>query len=361
MTGAVTRHTGRVEARSARIAGTRGPKVTRISDVAVAAGVSVGTVSNVLNRPDQVSLATRGRVEAAIIDLGFVRNESARLLRAGASRAVGMIVLDSGNPFFADVTRGAEDRVNEAGGVILVGSSAGSADRERRHLELFEQQRVRGLLVTPTTDELSGLEAFRRLRIPVVLVDRVLEELGFSSVSVDDVEGGRLAGWHLRERGYRRLCFVGGPEGLRQVRERRAGFSAAVADAPDVQIRVMVTADMTLQAGRAAAEEIAALRPDERPEAVFAVNDLLAIGLLQGLTAHRLRVPADVALIGYDDIEFAAAAAVPLSSVRQPREELGRRAAEILYQEIAALEEHRPAERTHVRFAPELVERASTG
>ncbi|HEY0215134.1 MAG TPA: LacI family DNA-binding transcriptional regulator [Cellulomonas sp.] len=328
--------------------------------MAAAAGVSVGTVSNVLNRPHQVSEATRERVETAIADLGFVRNESARQLRSGASRAVGMIVIDSGNPFFADVTRGAEDRVHEAGGVVLVGSSAGQTDRERQYLELFEQQRVRGLLVTPTTDDPTGLEVFRRLRIPVVLVDRVPEGLGFSSVSVDDVEGGRLVGSHLVERGHRRLCFVGGPDRLRQIQERSTGFRAAVAAVPEVRVRTITTGDLTLNAGRAAADQIAALPAQERPEAVFAANDLLAIGLLQGLLAHGLRVPTDVALVGYDDIDFAAAAAVPLSSVRQPREELGRRAAEILYQEIVALDEHRPAERTHVRFAPELVERAST-
>ena len=158
-----------------------------IKEVATAAGVSVGTVSNVLNKPHLVAETTRDRVQAAIAELGFVRNESARHLRSGASRAVGLVVIDAANPFFSDVARGVEDTVQAAGGVVLLGNSAGDSDREHRYLELFEQQRVRGVLIAPTGDAVPPLDSLARRGIPVVFLDRYPEGADCSSVSVDDV------------------------------------------------------------------------------------------------------------------------------------------------------------------------------
>lgn len=332
----------------------------RITDVAVAAGVSVGTVSNVLNKPHLVSVRTCERVTAAIDQLGFVRNESARQLRAGSSRAIGLVVIDAANPFFADVARGVEDAVDKVGGVVLVGNSAGEQTRERRYLELFEEQRVRGVLIAPLSETDSQLSALTRLGIPVVFLDRHSQEAPHSSVSVDDVTGGRIAAEHLIERGHRRLAFVGGPSSLRQVSERRMGAEGVVEASERAILLAISTRGLTVAAGREAADDLVMMSTDIRPTAVFAANDLIAIGLLQGLSAHGLRVPGDIAIVGYDDIEFAAAAAVPLSSVRQPRVELGRCGAEILFKELAALEAGRPVKHRHVRFQPELVIRLSS-
>ena len=265
-------------------------------------------------------------MQAAIAELGFVRNESARHLRSGASRAVGLVVIDAANPFFSDVARGVEDTVQAAGGVVLLGNSAGDIERENRYLELFEQQRVRGVLIAPTaTGAAAGLAG--PPRIPVVFLDRYPEDADCSSVSVDDVAGGCLAVRHLLERGHRALAFVGGPSTLRQVRDRRQGAEETIATTPDATLLAVSTPALTIPAGRQAGEELAALPEAQRPTAVFAANDLVALGVLAGLTDQGLRVPEDVAIVGYDDIEFAAAAAVPLSSVRQPRAELGRRGA----------------------------------
>src|SRR6478735_4965956 len=160
-----------------------------VRDVAVAASVSVGTVSNVLNRPSKVSPATVERVMAAIDELGFVRNDAARQLRAGRSRSIGLVVLDVRNPFFTDVARGAERRAATDGLSILLGNSDDDPARESDYLDLFEQQRVHGVLITPV-DEISGrLERLRTRGIPAVLVDRLSEGAEFSSVSVDDVSG----------------------------------------------------------------------------------------------------------------------------------------------------------------------------
>ena len=333
---------------------------TRISDVAAAAGVSLGTVSNVLNKPHLVSARTRDRVMAVIDELGFVRNESARQLRAGSSRAIGLVVIDAANPFFADVARGVEDAVEGVGGVVLLGNSAGEKTRERRYLELFEEQRVRGVLIAPLSDADPPLAALTRLGIPVVFLDRHGKASSHSSVSVDDDAGGRIAAAHLVTRGHRRLAFVGGPSSLRQVTERRQGAEAVVEVTDGASLLAISTRGLTVAAGRQAADNLVTMSTRVRPTAVFAANDLIAIGLLQGLLAHGLRVPDDIAIVGYDDIEFAAAAAVPLSSVRQPRVELGRRGAEILFEELAALESGRPVERQHIRFQPELVVRLSS-
>jgi len=334
-----------------------------IKDVAAAAAVSVGTVSNVLNRPHLVSEQTRHRVNEVIEQLGFVRNESARQLRAGSSRAVGLVVIDAANPFFTDVARGVEDTVQAAGGVVLLGNSAGDAQRERRYVELFEEQRVRGVLIAPTGVTPPDLSGLVRLGIPVVFLDRHPDGAPFSTVDVDDVAGGRMAVEHLLDRGHRRVAFVGGPSTLAQVRDRRLGAELAVTGSGGdaATLLAISTPALTFRSGREAAEQLVASPEGVRPTAVFAANDLVALGLLQGFLTHGLRVPDDVAIVGYDDIDFAAAAAVPLSSVRQPREVLGRTGAELLYEEVARRAAGEQPEPRHVRFQPELVVRRSSG
>jgi LacI family transcriptional regulator len=334
-----------------------------MKDVATLAGVSLGTVSNVLNSPHLVADATRERVEEAIRTLGWMRNESARQLRAGKSHTIGMVVMDIANPFFADLFTGAEECVHEHGFSVQLGNSANLPEREATQLTLFEQHRVRGLLLAPIGPASAPIERLRRRGIPTVLVDRISTELDCCSVAVDDVEGGRLAVAHLLEMGHRRLAFVGGPSDLQQIRDRRFGAQTAISEiahADAASLLVVSTPRLDAASGAAAAEDIAAMSDVERPTGVFAANDLLAIGLLQGFVTHGIRVPGDIALIGYDDITFAQSAAVPLSSVRQPREALGRRAAELLFAEIEDAEAVRPHTHVQERFTPELVIRRST-
>jgi len=329
-----------------------------MKDVAALAGVSVGTVSNVINCPERVSDVTRERVGVAIDKLGWVPNETARQLRVGRSRAVGLIVMDVANPFFADVALGVEDALYEHGFSVYIGNSDQQTDREAMLIRHFEQHQVRGVILAPIAGVNEHAQVLRHRGIPVVMVDRSSDD-DFCSVGVDDVEGGRLAAAHLLERGHRRLAFVGGPSVLAQVRDRRDGAESAVQDYGGTLLAIS-TPTLAVEPGKAAAGEIASMPDAERPTAVFAANDLLAIGLLQGLVAAGLRVPGDIALIGYDDIEFAAAAAVPLSSVRQPRRALGQRAAAMLLDEIAAGETGAAHRHEVVRMVPVLVPRAST-
>jgi DNA-binding LacI/PurR family transcriptional regulator len=326
-----------------------------IKQVAQEAGVSIGTVSNVLNHPEAVAPATRERVLAAIEKLGWIRNGLASQLRAGRGRTIALIVLDVANPFFTDVARGAEVVAESSGAMVMLCSSGADAAREQRHLDLLEEHRVLGVLITPVySTEDDRLEKFAARGTPVVLVDRGSGAQSRCSVAVDDVIGGRLVGAHLCELGHRRIAFVGGPFSIQQVADRYAGAAQTVG--PEAELSIFATASLTIAAGRQAAGELADLRPARRPTAVFCANDLIALGVLQEVTRRGLRVPDDIAIVGYDDIEFAAAAAVPLSSVRQPREELGRTAATLLLEEVDD-PQHR---HRHVVFVPELVARESS-
>jgi LacI family transcriptional regulator len=329
-----------------------------VKDVAARAGVSLGTVSNVLNRPDRVSAATRARVEQAMTELGFVRNESARQLRAGTSRTLAYVMLDASNPFFTDVAQGIEDAAEAVDLSLVLCTSSQREERERQHLQLLQQQRVQGILVTPVDPESVLLGEIRQRGTPVVIVDRTRSDSTFCSVAVDDLLGGRLAVEHLLDRGHERIAFVGGPMALGQVRDRLEGARTAWAAAgrPPEDVVVITTESLDVAAGREAGARLAGLSSSRRPTAAFCANDLVALGLLQHAIGNGTRVPEELAIVGYDDIEFAAAAAVPLSSVRQPRHELGYAAAELALDEAQNPEHHH----RQILFTPELVARAST-
>jgi LacI family transcriptional regulator len=334
------------------------PLTASIRDVAGHAGVSVGTVSNVLNRPETVSEATRQRVRDAIAALGFVRNESARHLRAGRSRTIGLVVLDIANPFFTDVARGVEEAANAEGLAVILCNSDDRPAKEAAHLEVLAEHAVQGVLITPTPELSPALAALRDRGVPVVLVDRRATAHDQCAVAVDDVLGARLAADHLLERGHRRIAFVGGDPDLPQVRERLEGVRLALREAlgDDSALTVLSPQTLTVDGGREAGEQIVGIPAARRPTAAVCANDLLALGLLQEMVRHGVRVPDDLAIVGFDDIDFAAAAAVPLSSVRKPRFELGRRSAQLL------LDEARNPDHRHQQllFEPQLVIRESS-
>jgi LacI family transcriptional regulator len=335
----------------------RRPSAVGIKQVARHAGVSPGTVSNVLNRPERVAVETRTRVEQAIQELGFVRNGSASTLRAGQGRTIGLMVLDLGNPFFTDVARGVEDVVSERGYAVILCSSSASLAREERNLRMLAEQQVRGVLVTPVDDDAGRLDRLRERGIATVMLDHTATRSNQCSVAVDDVAGGELAVTHLLARGARDVAYVTGPLSIRQCADRRTGAHRAMRSAGwDRAPRDVIVPTMTPRAGQEAAERLLADGP--LPDAVFCANDLLAMGVLRVLLQSGVDVPGTVALIGYDDIEFTGAAAVPLSSVRQPTYQLGRIATELLLNECDNPKGHAHQQ---VMFQPELIVRESTG
>lgn len=328
-----------------------------IHDVASRAGVSVGTVSNVFNHPEKVTEKTVAKVHHAIDELGYIRNDAARQLRAGSSRSIGLIVHDIGNPFFAEVARGVEQRAAEDDLTVLLVSSGSDVARELLSLKLFEQQRVRGVLISPLTGDLSILSPLRRRGIATVLVDRDSESQGFSSVAVNDAGGGEQAVRHLLETGRRKIGFLGGPVRIRQVADRLEGAAKAIATAFGAELMMLPTQALTAAAAVTTVTSMLAADRTSWPDAIFAANDLLAFGALHALLRdRRIRVPDDIALIGYDDIDFARNAPVPLSSMKQPARLIGHTAADLLLHE-ADRSGHPPQS---IRFDPELIVRQST-
>jgi LacI family transcriptional regulator len=330
-----------------------------IREVAALAGVSVSTVSNVLNRPDLVAAPTRSRVRAAIRELGFIRNEPARQLRAGRSRTIGLVVLDVANPFFTDVARGVEDEASRSGLAVILCNSDAQAAKESRYLDVLEEHRVQGILITPISGTEQRLAALQQRGTPVVFVDRRSPSPSQCSVSVDDVLGGDLAVSHLLEAGHDRIAFIGGPLRIRQVADRRDGAIRALerVGRAGTDLYMMETQALNAAAGQRAGAAIADLPPRMRPTGVFCANDLLALGVLREMTTRRIRVPERAAIVGYDDVHFAAAAAVPLSSVRQPRQQLGRTATQLLIEETLGRSTH---QHRQIVFEPDLVVRASS-
>jgi LacI family transcriptional regulator len=280
-------------------------------------------------------------------------------------------MLDARNPFFSDVAQGVEDAARREGISVFLCNSASDPSREAEYLDVLMERRVRGVLLTPVGADPPGLARLRERGVPTVLVDRAGGG-EYSSVGVDDVAGGALAVTHLRERGHRRIAFVGGPLTTVQVADRLEGARQVMASSggrPE-DLTLVTTDALDVAAGRWAGERIAAQPQSRRPTAAFCANDLVALGLLQQMTALGVDVPNGLAIVGYDDIDFAAAAAVPLSSVRQPRHELGRMAAELLLAQSAPAAQPpplgqptspgSPARPRQVVYEPELVVRTSS-
>jgi LacI family transcriptional regulator len=242
---------------------------------------------------------------------------------------------------------------------VILCNSDEKLPKETRYLELLEEHRVQGILITPVAGADERLARLQSRGTPVVLLDSRSLTGNQCSVAVDDVLGGDMAVSHLLELGHERVAYVGGPFGLRQVADRLEGAVRAVrrAGGSEGDLVRVETAALNVSAGQRAGADIAQLPARQRPTAAFCANDLVALGLLQEMTQRGLAVPDKLAIVGYDDIEFAAAAAVPLSSVRQPRQQLGRTAAQLLIEEALVTDGHNHRQ---VIFQPELEVRRSS-
>lgn len=326
-----------------------------LRDVAKAAKVSVGTVSNVLNRPEIVAPATLARVQSTIKELGFVPNGFARQLRSGNSRTLGLVVPDVSNPFFTEVARGVEDAASKRDYAVFLCNSDESTVKEDRYINVLIEQQVRGVLITPADTKADRLDAMRERGISVTLLDREMKAHLQCSVSVDDVNGGQIAIEHLVTLGHKHIAWVAGPESIPQVKDRGTGVAKA-AKVAALTIETIRVPLMNAAKGEDAAREILALA--KRPTAIFCANDLLALGVMRVLSANKVKVPEQISVLGYDNIEFAPSAAIPLSSIAQPSYQMGITAANLLIDECESGSDH---EHQQIRFQPQLVERSSTG
>jgi len=317
--------------------------------------VSTATVSNVLNWPGKVGPETTERVRQAMAALDYVPHDGAVRLRRGTSRSIGLVLPDVANAFYARMARGAADAAYDSRYTLILCDSADDAEREEGYLAMLAEQRAAGAVVAPLGADPARLLRLRRRGVRLAVVDRAEPVTQSCSVSVDDVLGGRLAVEHLLRLGHRDIALVNGALSIRQCADRYEGARQAVAACPGAALTQVNVDAMDVASGRAAAARLVA---EGAPTAVFGTNDQLAIGVTQGLLGSGRRVPGDVAVVGYGDLEIAPYGPVPLTTVAQPVYALGRTAVELMLSEIAQGEEH--VHRAHV-FAPELVVRESAG
>lgn len=322
-------------------------KKPSIKDVARAAGVSVGTASNVLNHPDKVSPTTKQRVEEAIQALGFVPSITGRALQSGVSHLVGVIVLDISNPFFTGAVRAIEDRLLASNFYPMVCSSDGSPEKERLLIEQLASQLVRGMILVPSDQALKNIEPLTGRGTPVVFMDHPPISDSISTVSVDDEAGVAAALTHLHKLGHHRIAFINGPRAIRQARARHAGARSAAAKL-GLDIVEISAARFNADSGERAMEW--ALK--SQVTAVFCASDQLAIGAMRAIRMRGLEIPGDISIVGFDDIPIAGELITPLTTVRQPMRELGATAADLLLSS--------PDDPQHISFTPELVVREST-
>ena len=330
-----------------------------MEDVARRAGVSRGTVSNVLNRPSVVSEVTRERVRVAIAELGFVRNHVARSLVVGRANTIGFVIVDLANSYFLDIVRGSEQVADRDAVRLLLANSDVDLTKQDSYLDLFEESRVSGILLAPLDGPMDHAERIRRRKLPVVYVNWPGVEGESCGVVVDEELGGGLAARHVIDAGCRNLLFVGGPLSLAAVEGRLRGVERAVAETNGaVNLQVWETDRITVPAGLSVGSRIAALPPRERPDALVAASDAVAAGAVQALLYEGVKVPDDLLVIGYDNNHFASDHVVPISTISQPGDEMGKIATAMLLEEINRDPEH---EHRTVVLEPRLIPRTSTG
>jgi LacI family transcriptional regulator len=326
-----------------------------IRDVAQLAQVSLGSISNYLTDKKPVSPKARARIESAIAELGFIPNDAARIMRGARSHAIGFVIPDAGNPFLTEVARGIEDVAIRSGYVVVSCNTDGDRGREDHYAQALSEMRVVGAVVMAMSTSESHLRKLEASGAVVVIAGSGHRDSGFPTVEVDNVHGGYVAMKHLLDRGHRTIVFFGGPGAEPQIDDRYAGCVRAIVEAGlDPAILTRLDANGNSTAARVtAAESVADLIPGVT--AAVCANDLLALALEATLIRRGISIPSQFAIVGYDDIDTAELAPIPLTTVRQPQYDLGRVAAQLVLDladgnETAAIES----------FVPELVIRATT-
>jgi LacI family transcriptional regulator len=332
--------------------------VVTIKDVAREAGVSVGTASQALRESPAVRETTRRRVRAAATRLRYQPSALARGLVTRRTHTVGLLISDIANPFFIRAVRAIEDVAQENGYNVILCNTDEDPAKEAQYLRVLMEKRVDGIILATTAGSRQMVRDVRWRRIPLVLFDRELPGLAVDTVKVDSVEGGRLATEHLLARGHRRIAIIHGPVVRSTGAERLQGYLEALRAAgvrPDPAL--IREGNFKQDSGRTLTRQLLALTPP--PTALFCTNNLMTVGALQTLGECRIRVPQDLALIGYDDMEWWTLTYPPLTTVGQPVYNLGREAMRLLLAQIGASGTRRRPQR--VVLKPELIVRDSCG
>jgi DNA-binding LacI/PurR family transcriptional regulator len=326
-----------------------------IYDVARLAGVSTATVSRALNGTGQIAPATREAIAAAVAQLGYAPNTIARSLVTKSTQTIALLLPDISNPFYAALVSGIQQSALSRGHTMLLCTTEGDPEREEQYLELLRAKRVDGALVDGLVLPPDRIARFVRDGFPIVCLDRDIDSASIPVVQVDNRLGGRLATEHLLSLGHTRIAHVTGAPALRISEDRLAGYRDAL-EAAGVAADPALVAEgrFTEEGGYDATRALVAT--DVAFTAVFAANDLTAIGVVTALAGSGLRVPDDVSVVGFDDLRLAAFVPPPLTTIRQPAGEIAQRATELLLD----LTHGKRVRRTRHLLEPKLVVRAST-
>ncbi len=301
----------------------------RLTDVAAAAGVSAATVSRYLNESLNLPPGTAARIDQAIRTLDYRPNPHARRLSLGRSDAIGLVLPDIGNPFFARLAAAIEEAADAAGLELMLAATLNRPDRERLYLERMRRHHVDGLIFVTNHGDDGELARIINAARGVVLVDEDVRGAHGPKVFCDNEQGGALAARHLLRAGHIALASIGGPAELMSGEARLRGFRETVrAAGPPAHILAELPGAYSLAHGRAATTSLLAMTP--RPTAIFAASDEIAIGALSVLKASGIRVPHDISIIGFDDVGPLDLFDPPLTTIRQPVAEMGRLAVALL-------------------------------
>lgn len=298
-------------------------------EVAQRAGVSPTTVSHVVNNTRYVSEEVRARVNAVMEELGYRPNALARSLRRGETQTLGLILPDSANPFFAEVGRSIEAAAFETGYNVILCNTEGDLEKESLYVDVLMKKQVDGVIFVAAGDHSGALQAILKRGGLVVVVDRDLAGVTLDTVLSDNYQGGYLATRHLIALGHRRIACIAGPSNLTPSAQRVLGYRQALEEAGlPFDEGLLLRGDFHPESGRQATHTLLA-RP-QAPSAIFACNDMMAIGALRAAAERGMRVPQDLAVVGYDDIELASFTNPPLTTVQQPKDQIGKTAVRLL-------------------------------
>lgn len=307
--------------------------------MAKALGISTSTVSRALSQHPSISEATRARVQQLAEELHYQPNHLAAGLRKGRSNLLGVLVPHIEGTFFASVVHGIETVARQAGFNIMICQSNEDVAHEKQNIDILMNAQVEGILVSlsRTTHDFRHFEKVRKREIPLVFFDRMLEGLSVSAVVVDDHQGAYLLTKHLIEQGHRRIAHFAGPQHLNIYRNRQQGYQAALRThgLPE-EAQLIVTGDMKLEDGAAGMRHLLSLPPAARPSAIFSGSDFAAVGAMQVLREHGLRVPQDMALAGFSNETFTSFTEPRLSSVDQRCEQMGQETVRLFLDMLAA-------------------------
>lgn len=326
-----------------------------MKDVARLAGVSTSTVSHVINKDRFVSEAITLKVDEAIKSLNYAPSALARSLKLNQTHTIGMLITASTNPFYSELVRGVERSCFERGYSLVLCNTEGDEQRMNRNLETLMQKRVDGLLLLCTETHQPSQEIMQRYpSIPTVMMDWAPFDGDSDLIQDNSLLGGDMATQYLIDKGYRRIACIAGPLDKTPSRLRLEGYQLAMARAGiAVEDGFIITSDFEFSGGLKAMQALLAL--PALPQAVFVGNDAMAVGVYQALHQAGLRVPQDIAVVGYDDIELARYMTPPLTTIHQPKDELGELAIDVLIHRMA-----NPAQaQQRVQLTPELIVRGS--